>query len=39
VDDPVSELLTNEKNFGWLDVWKLNAEGMGSVWPMTFATY
>jgi hypothetical protein len=31
-DGSVGQLVRYEKNFGYLDVWELNPEGLGSLW-------
>jgi hypothetical protein len=37
--DPIRQLVLCERNFGWMDVWELNPEGLGSHWLMASATW
>jgi hypothetical protein len=30
-DDPIMQFVLCEKKFGWMDVWELNPEGLGSL--------
>jgi hypothetical protein len=36
-DEPVREFVLYEDNFGWMDVWELNPEGVGSIRMTPFA--
>jgi hypothetical protein len=38
-DDPNRQLVLYERNFGWMDVWELNPEGLGSFWLTASATW
>jgi hypothetical protein len=38
-DDPIRQLVFYEKDFGWMEVWELNPEVLGSLWLMAFATW
>jgi hypothetical protein len=33
-DDPIKKFVLYEKSFGWMDVWGLIPEGLGSLWLM-----
>jgi hypothetical protein len=35
-DVPFGQLVLYEKNFGWMDVWELNPEWLGSLWLRGF---
>jgi hypothetical protein len=35
---PIRKFVLHEKNFGWMDVWELNPEGLGSLWLITSTT-
>jgi hypothetical protein len=35
----MTEFVLCEENFGWIDVWKLNPEGLGSLGLKAFATW
>jgi hypothetical protein len=37
-DAAIRQFVLQENNFGWMDVWKLNAERLGSYWLKAFAT-
>jgi hypothetical protein len=37
--DPIRQLVLHERNFGWMDVWELNPERLGSLWLMASATW
>jgi hypothetical protein len=32
MDDTIGQCVLWEKNFGWMDVWELNPEGLESLW-------
>jgi hypothetical protein len=38
-DDPIRQPVLYEKNFGWMHVWELNPEGLGSLWLMASVTW
>jgi hypothetical protein len=39
VDYPFRQLVLYEKDFGWMALWELNPEVLGSLWPMASATW
>jgi hypothetical protein len=37
--DTIRKLVLYERNFGWMDVWKLNSEGLVLLWLMAYVTW
>jgi hypothetical protein len=37
--DPIRQLVLFERNFGWMDEWELNPDGLGSLWLMASETW
>jgi hypothetical protein len=37
--DSIRQLVLYERNFGWMDVWDLNPQVLGSLWLMASATW
>jgi hypothetical protein len=35
---PIRKFVLYESNFGWMDFWELNPEGLGLLWLMASAT-
>jgi hypothetical protein len=38
-DYPIRQLVLCEKDFGWMALWELNPEVLGSIWLMAYATW